>query len=277
MSERPAIPVVLVFAGNDPCGGAGIQADIESIASMGCHAAPVITAITIQNTEDVTRIEPVDAISVMDQARAVLEDMPVAAIKIGLLGSVENVEAIHAILMDYPEVPVVLDPLVESGAGSTLIDDDTAQSMAELLFPLTTVLTPNTREVAMFAPEGDNLESRAQELLEAGCEFILITGTHENSKDVVNTLYADSRQIEAWTWERLPYSYHGSGCTLAAAIAGLLAQGLDPFVAFNEAQEYTWDALKHGYRLGMGQHLPNRLFWAHGEEIENIGEAAKDD
>ena len=277
MSELPAIPVVLVFAGNDPCGGAGIQADIESIASMGCHAAPVITAITVQNTEDVVRIEPVDAISVMDQARAVLEDMPVAAIKIGLLGSAENVEAIHAILMDYPEVPVVLDPVVESGAGSALIDDDTAQSMAELLFPLTTVLTPNTLEVAMFAPEGDNLESRAQELLEAGCEFILITGTHENTPHVVNTLYADSRQIEAWTWERLPHSYHGSGCTLASAIAGLLAQGLDPFVAFNEAQEYTWDALKHGYRLGMGQHLPNRLFWAQGEDIVNIGEAAQDD
>jgi len=269
MNEPLPVPVVLVFSGNDPSGGAGVQADIEAIASMGCHAAPVITAITIQDTEDVSRVEPVDAITVMDQARAVLEDMPVAAIKIGLLGSSENVEAIHAILMDYPEVPVVLDPILHSGGGSLLVDEDTADEMVDLLFPLTTVLTPNSHEVAIFAPEGDNLESRAQEILETGCEFLLITGTHENTTDVVNTLYGDSRQLETYTWERLPFSYHGSGCTLSSAIAGLLAQGLDPFSAFNEAQEYTWDTLKHGYRIGMGQHLPNRLFWARGDESLN--------
>lgn len=275
MNESPPVPVVMIFAGSDPSGGAGIQADIESVASMGCHAAPVITAITIQDTEDVVRIEPVDAITVMDQARAILEDMPVAAIKIGMLGSAENVEAIHTVLMDYPEVPVVLDPLVESGGGSSLIDDETAEAMAQLLFPLATVITPNSREVAAFAPEGDNMDSRAQELLESGCEFLLVTGTHENTKDVVNTLYGDSRRLETWTWERLPFSYHGSGCTLSSSIAGLFAQGLDPMVAFNEAQEYTWDTLKQGYRIGMGQHIPNRLFWAQGENV-NSEEAGQD-
>ena len=275
MNDRSPVPVVLVFAGSDPSGGAGVQADIESIASMGCHATCVITAITVQDTEDVVRIEPVDAITVMDQARAILEDMPVAAIKVGLIGSAENVEAIHAILMDYPELPVVLDPVIESGGGSVLTDDETAEAMVNLLFPLTTVLTPNSHEVAFFAQEGDNLESRAQEILESGCEFLLLTGTHENTRDVVNTLYGHSRQLETYTWDRLPFSYHGSGCTLSAAISGLLAQGIDPYAAFVEAQEYTWDTLKQGYRIGMGQHLPNRFFWAQGEESQR-GEAELD-
>jgi len=275
MNDRSPVPVVLVFAGSDPSGGAGVQADIESIASMGCHATCVITAITVQDTEDVARIEPVDAMTVMDQARAVLEDIPVAATKVGLIGPAENAEAIHAILMDYPELPVVLDPVIESGGGSVLTDDETAEAMVNLLFPLTTVVTPNTHQVTSFAPEGDNLESRAQEILEYGCEFLLITGTHENTRDVVNTLYGHSRQLETYTWERLPFSYHGSGCTLSAAISGLLAQGIDPYAAFIEAQEYTWDALKQGYRIGMGQHLPNRFFWAHGEEAQR-GEAELD-
>jgi hydroxymethylpyrimidine/phosphomethylpyrimidine kinase len=264
-SAPASIPVTLVFAGNDPTGGAGIQADIETIASMGGQAAPVITALTVQDSQDVMRMDPVDAMMVIEQARAVLEDMPVDAIKIGLLGSVENIEAIHTLLTDYPDIPVILDPVLASGGGTSLVAEEMEDAIIELLFPYTTLLTPNSNEARQLAPEADTLDACAQELLAGGCEFVLITGTHENTDTVDNTLYGNMRRLETFSWERLPHSYHGSGCTLASAIAGLMAQGLEPFTAIHEGQEYTWETLKHGYRLGMGQHQPSRLFWARDE------------
>lgn len=266
MTNTTPIPVVLIFAGNDPTGGAGIVADIEAVASMGAQAAPVITALTVQNTQNVLRVIPTDATVVVEQARAVLEDMPVAAIKIGLTGSVENIEAIHSILHDYPNIPVVLDPILRAGGGSQLSNDEMQDAMSELLFPYTTVLTPNSEEARALAHEADTLDACAQELLDAGCELVLITGAHENSETVDNRLYGNHRLLETFSWERLPHSYHGSGCTLASGIAGMLAQGLEPFTAIHEAQEFAWESLKHGVRLGMGQHHPNRLFWARSEE-----------
>ena len=263
---QPRIPVVMTLAGNDPTGGAGIQADIEAIASMGAQAAPVITALTVQDTQNVQRLVPVESSLVVEQARAVLEDMPVAAFKIGLIGSVENIEAIHSILHDYPEIPVVLDPILRAGGGSHLSGEEMQAAMRELLFPYTTVLTPNSEEARNLAHEADNLDACAQELLDSGCELVLITGTHENSTMVDNRLYGNHRLLETFSWERLPHSYHGSGCTLASSIAGLLAQGLEPFTAIHEAQEYTWESLKQGFRLGLGQHHPNRLFWARSDE-----------
>src|SRR3569623_3098922 len=268
MHAHDEIPVVITFAGSDPTGGAGLQADIEALASMGCHAAPIVTAVTVQDTENVKGYSAVDAHLVIEQARAVLEDMSVSAIKIGMLGSVENVEAVHTLLTDYPGIPIVLDPIILAGGGGTLADDDVGDAMVNLLFPATTLLTPNSHEARTLAPEADTLEACAQELLEAGCEYVLITGTHERTSEVVNTLYGNRRHLESYSWERLAASYHGSGCTLAAAISGLLAQGLDPVSAVREAQQFTWDALKNGYRLGMGQHLPNRFFWAQAEEVD---------
>lgn len=259
--NQSTVPVVMAFAGNDPTGGAGLQADIETVASMGCQAAPVVTALTVQDTRNVIHFEAVASPLVIEQARAVLEDMPVAAIKIGMLGSVANVEAVHTILTDYPAIPVVLDPILAAGGGAELADSGLREAIIHLLLPLTTVLTPNSVEARRLAPEADTLDACAQALLSEGCEFVLITGTHENSPSVHNTLYGNMRRLETFTWRRLPHSYHGSGCTLASAVAGLLAQGLEPITAIHEAQEYTWQALKAGYRVGMGQFHPNRLFW----------------
>ena len=268
MSEQEFPPVVMTFAGVDSTGGAGVQADIESLASIGCHAAPVVTAVTVQDTQNVKSYAAVEAGLVIEQARAVLEDMSVAAFKIGMLGSVENVEAVHSVLTDYPNIPVVLDPIILAGGGGMLADDELIDAMVNLLFPMTTVLTPNSREARALAPEADSLDACAQELLEAGCEYVLITGTHERTAEVINNLYSNRRLLESYAWERLPNSYHGSGCTLAATLAGLLAHGLDPVAAAHEAQDFTWQSLKHGYRAGMGQHLPNRFFWAQSEEDE---------
>lgn len=269
--DEPEVPIVMCFSGNDPTGGAGIQADIEALASMGCHAAPVITAITVQDTQDVQGYSPCDLTGITEQARAVLEDMPVDAFKIGMLGSVEAVEAVHSILRDYRDIPVVFDPVLASGAGTSLVDEDFIDAICELILPETTVFTPNSMEARAIAHEADNLEACAQELLDLGCEYVLITGSHENTEKVHNVLYANHRQLDDFAWERLPHSYHGSGCTLASSLAGLLAQGLDPLAAVHEAQQYTWQALKHGRRMGMGQYLPNRFFWA-GDEEQNLDE-----
>jgi hydroxymethylpyrimidine/phosphomethylpyrimidine kinase len=267
MSESTSpVPVVMVFSGNDPSGGAGIQADIEALISHGCHTAPVITALTIQDTQDVIGYTPLDGGLIVEQARAVLEDMPISAFKLGLLASTEAVEAIHSILRDYPEIPVIMDPVLTSGSGTVITEDDVIDAMHEMLLPQVTVLTPNSREARALAPEADTLDACAMALLAQGAEFVLITGTHENTPNVVNTLYANNRVMDSFTWDRLEGSFHGSGCTLAASIAGLLAQGLEPFTAIHEAQEYTWQALAEGYRIGMGQRIPNRLFWAREEQ-----------
>jgi hydroxymethylpyrimidine/phosphomethylpyrimidine kinase len=265
MNQNPNPPIVMTMSGNDPTGGAGIQADIETLLSMGCHAAPVITTLTVQDTQDIKSYATIETDMLIQQARAVLEDMAVSAFKIGLLGAVETVEALHTLLIDYPDIPVVLDPILISGGGSNLADDDIVEAMANLLFPLSTIITPNSTEARLLAPEADTLDACAQVLQELGCEHILITGTHENNREVINRLYGEQKLIETFHWERLPGTFHGSGCTLASAIAGLLANGMDILTAVNEAQEYTLETLRHGYRIGMGQLIPNRLFWANAE------------
>ena len=266
MKNDKALPVVLVFAGNDPTGGAGIQADIETLASMGCHAAPVITAITIQDTQDVKGYFPLDMATIIEQARAVLEDMPVAAVKIGMLGSIEAIEAVTTILVDYPGLPVIFDPVLTSGSGAELADDEMIEAIGKLLLPKTTILVPNSLEARALAREADVLDACAHELLDTGCEYVLITGSHEQTEKVDNVFYGNNLILDSYSWERLEGTYHGSGCTLASAIAGLIAQGLDPLSAVHEAQEFTWKALENGYRIGMGQLLPDRFFWAQTTE-----------
>ena len=270
MSESP--PIVLAFSASDPSGGAGVQADLLTLASLGCHPLSVITAITVQDTVGVEEVMPLDAEWIADQARCVLEDMPVSVFKIGLLGSVEIIAAIAEVVSDYPEVPLVLDPVLASGRGDELATEEIISAMRELLIPQTTVLTPNSMEARRLAQEDadesdyPSLDESARRLLDLGTEFVLITGTHENTPEVVNTLYARAGVVRSDAWQRLPGSYHGSGCTLAAAIAATLANGLDIPEAVRDAQEYTWQALSAGYRPGMGQHIPDRLFWAREDE-----------
>ena len=266
MADTP--PIVLAFDASDPSGGAGIQADILTLASMGCHPLSVITAITVQDTTGVESLMPLDPEWVSDQARSVLEDMPVHAFKIGLLGSVEVAAAVAEVVADYPDVPLVLDPVLASGRGDELAPDEMLSALRELLIPQSTLITPNSMEARrLAADEADeddepDLNQCAQRLLVLGCEYVLITGTHENTQEVINKLYSEDGIVRTDTWPRLPGSYHGSGCTLASAIAATLANGLELPEAVREAQEYTWHTLKAGFRPGMGQYLPDRLFWA---------------
>lgn len=253
-------PVVLCFSGHDPSGGAGVQADIETLASHRCHAASVITALTEQDSRNVKKLLPQHPGDIVSQAQTVLADFDVKAFKIGLIGHHESARAIHSILQEHPHIPVVLDPVLAAGGGAAMSDRALHEAMIELLLPRTTVLTPNSHEARQLAGL-DDLEQCGLALLAKGCGYVLITGAHEASPLVSNRLYHDNRCLETYHWERLPASYHGSGCTLAAGIAGLLAQGLTPTQAVYEAQEYTWNALQHGYLPGKGQHIPDRLFW----------------
>ncbi len=261
-----SVPTILVLSGLDPSGGAGLQADIEAMASHGCHACPIMTVNTVQDTRNVYELSATLAEIVTAQMRAILEDMSVSTIKIGLLSDIVVIEAIHTVLSEYPDIPVILDPVLKSGAGSSLVDVDVQQCLTSLLLPMTTVLTPNTLEARQLAPHADTLEACAMALLDMGCEFVLLTGTHESTDMVTNTLYGNHRVLENFHWQRLPDEYHGSGCTLAASIAGLLAQGHEPFSAIHQAQQYTWECLSHAYRSGKGQLIPNRLFWARNDE-----------
>lgn len=298
-TPQPSPPIVLVFAASDPSGGAGMQADILTLASMGCHPLSVITAITVQDTVGVESVLPMDAEWVEDQARALLEDMPVAAFKVGMIGSVENAAAIAEIVSDYPDIPLILDPVLASGRGDDLATDDLISAMIEMLLPQTTILTPNSieaRRLARYNEEdaleeihaeaaagdedhdehdaGDDSSDQpalgecARRLLGRGCEFVLITGTHEPGQQVINTLYNEAGIVRADAWDRLPGSYHGSGCTLASAIAANIANGLELHDAVRDAQDYTWQALNAGFRPGMGQFIPDRFFWARASDEE---------
>jgi hydroxymethylpyrimidine/phosphomethylpyrimidine kinase len=254
-------PIVMSFSGNDPTGGAGIQADIEAVMSMGARVAPVITALTVQDTQNVKHFSATDPNLLVAQARQVLEDVPIAVFKIGMIGSIENINAIHNILHDYPNIPVIIDPIISAGGGMSLTTEEMALAYSDLLFPFTNLVTPNSNEVRLLAPEADSLDSCAHELMDDGCDYVLITGTHEGTDNVINTFYGQQQKIESSCWERLPYSYHGSGCTLTSAIAGLVAGGYSIADAITIAQEYTWQSLRQGYQTGMGQHQPNRLYW----------------
>src|SRR5947207_1902787 len=268
MSSGP--PIVLTFAASDPSGGAGLQADILTLAAMGCHPLSVLTALTVQDTTGVEGLMAIDSDWVADQARALLEDIPVDAFKIGVLGSVENIAAIAEIISDYPDVPLILDPVLASGRGDELASDEMAHAMTELLLPHATLLTPNSMEARRLAEVDDDgepsLAQCAERLIIAGCDHVLITGTHEATAQVVNTLYAKSGVVRSDSWPRLPGKYHGSGCTLASAIAAMLANGVALADAAREAQEYTWQSLAKAYRPGMGQFVPDRLFWARDEK-----------
>jgi hydroxymethylpyrimidine/phosphomethylpyrimidine kinase len=256
------LPAVLAFSTSDPTGGAGIQADLLTIASLGCHPLSVLTALTAQDTRGVEALVAVEPAWITRQARVVLDDIPVAAFKLGVLGSARNAEAVAAILAGHPRIPVVLDPVLASGRGDALSDSETVQALRSLLLPLATVLTPNSleaRRLALAAPDA-SLAHCARALTGLGCKYVLVTGTHEPGAQVVNTLYGAGGLLREDRWPRLAGEYHGSGCTLASAIAAFLARGLAMEDAVKEAQAYTWKTLEAGFQPGRGQHLPNRFF-----------------
>jgi hydroxymethylpyrimidine/phosphomethylpyrimidine kinase len=250
---------VLVFAGADPSGGAGIAADLQAVAAQGAHALTVVTALTAQDNERVAEVWPVEPDVLLRQAAVLTARIAVSAVKIGIPGSAANARAIAEVIAglrrQQPALPVVLDPVLASGHGDTLSRDDAVQALAPLL-PLVTLLTPNGPEARALSNRGEPGQQAAA-LLARGCGHVLITGGHGEGSEVVNRWFGPDGQ-QAWRWERLPGGYHGSGCTLASAAAGLLALGLPMAQALEQAQRYTWSALQGAYAIAPGQFIPRR-------------------
>lgn len=252
-------PIVLCLGGHDPSGGAGIQADIETIAALGCHGATVVTCLTVQDSRNVHALHPVSSALLTAQAGAVVADFPVSAIKIGLIGDASLIGAIGDLLAAHPHIPVVLDPVLAAGGGTELATAELIGAIAEQLLPLTDLITPNLAEARRLT--GDQTpDDCAQTLIDLGAEGVLLTGTDviENTDPVINRLYRPAQPPEHWRWPRLPHSYHGSGCTLAAACAANLALGLSLTDAATQAQTFTYTSLQKGWQPGHGQHLPWR-------------------
>lgn len=257
MKKQTQRPIVMSLSGHDPSGGAGIQADIETLHSLGCHAATIITCLTIQDSANVKKIQAVDAKWIRQQAMTILADYPVKAFKIGLIGSTENVVAIANIIQKHKNIPVILDPILAAGGGKKLSSKALAAAMMQKLLPHTTLITPNIPEAQQLTQQ-QSRQRCAEVLTKQGCRYTLITGTHDDSEHVSNSLYHRGRCINTQRWSRLPHEYHGSGCTLATAISGYLSQGLNIEEAVTKAQTFTWRSLEQASQLGKGQYIPFR-------------------
>ena len=243
-------PLVLTFAASDPTGGAGLQADLLTIAALGCHPLSVLTGVTVQDTSGVEHLEALGAKLVTRQAERVLAESKVSAFKCGVLASADNVRAVADISRAHAQVPLVLDPVLASGRGDALADDAVLEALGALIAQAT-IATPNTLEAKRLGG--------VARLLELGCRHVLLTGTHEDTEEVSNKLYSRAGLVREDRWPRLPGSYHGSGCTLASALAALLAKGRALPDAVREAQEFTWRSLAAGLRTGAGQMVPDRF------------------
>ena len=273
MSKK--LPNVMTFSATDATSGAGLQADVLTIASLRCNPLSIVTGVSVQDTIGVRGLTAINAELVNDQTRTILGDMEISAFKCGLLGSVENIRIIAEILEDYPEIPLIIDPVLASGRGDDLVNAEMMKAMLELLFPKSYLITPNSHEARRLVSEGNenfedlSIDLCAERLKLLGCKNILITGADENTEKVINTLYEKSGTVNPFHWDRLPEVYHGSGCTLASAVSAYLALGFNLKTAVEEAQIYTLESLKNASKPGKGQYIPDRLY----EMMEEKGNA----
>lgn len=269
-------PAVLCFGAGDATAGSGLAADILTLASMGCHPLPVHTAVLLRDTRSVDEVWAQDAEIVVAQARTILEDIPVAAFKLGFCGSVENLAAIAEILSDYPDLALIVEPALYACGDLGEAGEEMSAALADLILPQTTLLVLGRHElcrlVGVACSDGEHDETELPavddalaQVLAGGTEYILLTGGSEHGPQVVNSLIGQAGSVRTDAWPRLGGRFLGAGTTLAAAAAAALAHGMDLPEAVREAQEFTQQALRHAYRPGMGLALPDRFFWARGK------------
>ncbi|MGN6254128.1 MAG: bifunctional hydroxymethylpyrimidine kinase/phosphomethylpyrimidine kinase [Solirubrobacterales bacterium] len=248
-----SVPAVLSIAGSDSGGGAGIQADLKAFARVGVHGMTAITAITAQNTVGVEAVQAISPRIVVAQVRAVAEDIGVDAVKIGMLGTAETVEAVVEALAFVGEAPVVIDPVMVAESGAVLLDDDARAALVERLLPLCAIVTPNIPEARVLTGLGEEAsqEELARAVVALGPRAAVVTGGH--SEDVVDVFFDGEQGVEI-PGERHPDgSAHGSGCTHSSALAAYLARGEEPLAAARKAREIASAAVGAGLRdLGAG-------------------------
>jgi len=246
-------PTALSIAGSDSGGGAGIQADLKAFARCGVHGMTAITAITAQNTVGVEAVEAISPRIIVAQVRAVAEDIGVDAVKIGMLGTVETVEAVVEALGHVGEAPVVIDPVMVAESGAVLLDDGARAALVERLLPLTAVATPNIPEARVLTGlgEGVSQEELARAVVALGPEVAIVTGGH--SEEMVD-LFFDGEQVVEIPGDRHPDgAAHGSGCTHSSALAAYFALGEEPLAAARRARQVASAAVGAGLReIGAG-------------------------
>lgn len=244
-------PVVLCFSGLDPSGGAGLQADIESVGQAGAHASVACTAITVQDSQNVFGFEPVSAKLLSAQAMAVLNDLPVKAIKSGMLGTTDNIHALATLFKNgniKADTPFVLDPVLVANSGGSLGDKDTLVRAFAKLMPFATLITPNTHELRALSGKQD-LHLGAKTLCQNGVKAVLVKTSHDyDTGDIEQFLYIDGQIAHTSIVPRLDGEFHGSGCSLASHIAGRLAMGADLIQAIKDADAWISHVLKHADR-----------------------------
>ncbi len=257
-------PTVLCFSGLDPSGGAGLQADIEAIGQSGAHAAIACTALTIQNSQQVFGFEATSKELLIAQANAVVDDLPIKAIKSGMLGTTENIAALAEFLAEHPDYLYVLDPVLVANSGGSLGNQETLVKAFVELIPHATVITPNTVELRALTSE-DDLEKATAKLFTMGAKAVLVKGGHEDTPEYIrNALYINNNGqaelISETKCPRLDGEYHGSGCSLASFIAGRLAMGDALNVAVNHAEAWLFGVLKNADSpVEGGQKIPKRF------------------
>jgi hydroxymethylpyrimidine/phosphomethylpyrimidine kinase len=252
--QSPLPPRLLSIAGSDSGGGAGIQADLKAFARCGAHGMTAITAVTAQNTVAVTAVYPLPAEAIIEQVRAVSEDIGVDAVKIGMLGSTDAIEAVVEALELVGEVPVVLDPVMIAESGARLLDEEAEAALRDRLLPRVTVVTPNLSEGRVLAEVTSELgegEPLVRAIHDLGPDVVVLTGGHRES---AADLFFDGREVFEIAGERHPEgASHGSGCTHSSALAAQLALGLEPLEAARRAKEIAAESVRDGLRgLGHG-------------------------
>ncbi len=247
----------------------GIQSDLAAFGALGCHGLSVTTGLLVADSARVEDTYEIDADWLVDQARLILEDMPVAAFKVGALTSIEQASAIAEIISDYPDVPFILDPFLSSLPDSGLLDDDMLVAIRQILAPQATVLLLSQVELARMAEtwrEGgaDLLQEDVEELTGSGCAYVLVTGTGASGSGAQalrsNTLFGEDGVLATFDWRHLPGPFVGAGGTMSAALAAYMAHGRAPQDAARAAQAYTAGALAQAQRFGMGKLVPNKFF-----------------
>ncbi len=257
-------PIVLTIAGSDSCAGAGIQADLKTIAAHRCYGASVITAVTAQNTTGIKGIVQMPAQSIKEQFEAVMEDMQVAAIKIGMLSGEENIIQLGE-LLEGVEIPIILDPIMISSSGVELLNKAAIKALQKHLFSKVTLLTPNIPEAALLAGKKiESVEDMKAACLEIEAPSILLKGGHMQGNIIVDVLYHDGEFSEFKHRKIKSQNTHGTGCTLSSAIASNLAQGLDMVEACDEAIVYLAKTILEAYPTGKGSGSLNHLYMIKG-------------
>jgi hydroxymethylpyrimidine/phosphomethylpyrimidine kinase len=250
--------IALTIAGSDSSGGAGIQADLTTFSAFGVYGASALTALTAQNTHGVQGIHAVPAGFVAAQLESVLSDLDVAAIKTGMLADAGIVETVARTLRAAPSVPLIVDPVMVATSGDVLLAAEAVAALKRDLIPLATLITPNLAEAGVLlgscrAESEEEMLDQARALVALGCRAVLLKGGHGGEDAAVDVL-ADATGPQRLALARLDTRHtHGTGCTLSAAIAALLALGIPLTEAVRRAKAYVWHALRHGRALGVGQ------------------------